>query len=71
MKKILLKGTISGLIFGLALFIIGAITARLVYGPEMMPDGKFEPEQINAWYFIWTKLVLGVFFGIIFTWSNR
>lgn len=67
MKKILIKGSISGLIFGIALFIIGAITARLVYGPQMVPEGKFEPEQINAWYFIWTKLIIGVVFGIIFT----
>lgn len=67
MKKILIKGSISGLIFGIALFIFGAITARLIYGPQMVPEGKFEPEQINAWYFIWTKLIIGVVFGIIFT----
>ena len=68
MKKILIKGTLSGLIMGIALFIIGAVTARFIYGLQMVPDGKFEPEQINAWYFIWTKLVIGIFFGIIFTW---
>lgn len=68
MKKILIKGAISGLIMGIALFIIGAITARFIYGPQMVPDGKFEPEQINAWYFLWTKLVIGIVFGIIFTW---
>lgn len=67
MKKVLIKGAISGLIMGVGLFITGAITARFIYGPEMVPDGKFKPEQINAWYFIWTKLVIGVVFGIIFT----
>jgi uncharacterized membrane protein YeaQ/YmgE (transglycosylase-associated protein family) len=68
MRKILFKGAASGLIMGIALFIMGAITARLIYGPQMMPDGKFEPEQINVLYFLWTKLVIGLFFGIIFTW---
>jgi len=68
MRKIIFKGVISGLIMGIALFITGAITARFIYGPQMVPDGKFEPEQINAWFFLWTKLVIGIFFGIIFTW---
>jgi len=33
----------------------------------MAPSGKFEPSQMNPFYFIWTKLVIGVFFGILFT----
>jgi len=27
----------------------------------MVPEGKFEPDQINAFYFFWTKLVIGGF----------
>jgi hypothetical protein len=68
MKKILIKGLIAGLVMGIGLFITGAIASRIIYGPQMVPEGKFEPGQINAWYFIWTKLVIGIFFGIIFTW---
>ncbi len=67
MKKVLLVGLISGLIMGIALFLSGAIASRIVYGPQMVPEGKFEPDQINAFYFFWTKLVIGGFFGIIFT----
>ena len=52
---------------GVVLFISGAILARIVYGPEMAPSGKFDPSQLNPFYFIWTKLVIGVFFGILFT----
>jgi hypothetical protein len=66
-KKVLLVGFISGLIMGIALFLSGAIASRIVYGPQMVPEGKFEPDQINAFYFFWTKLVIGGFFGIIFT----
>ena len=68
MKKIIITGSISGIIMGISLFIIGAIAARLIYGPQMVPEGKFESGQVNALYFIWTKLVIGLFFGIIFTW---
>jgi Mn2+/Fe2+ NRAMP family transporter len=68
MKRIIIKGLIAGLIMGVALFITGAVASRLIYGPQMVPEGKFKPDQINAWYFIWTKLVIGCFFGIIFTW---
>ena len=66
-KKVLLAGLISGLIMGIALFLSGAIASRIVYGSQMVPEGKFEPDQINAFYFFWTKLVIGAFFGIIFT----
>jgi len=65
-KKIVTIGLISGLVFGIVLFIGGAITARIVYGVQMTPEGKFEQGQMNAFYFIWTKLVIGVFFGIFF-----
>lgn len=68
MKKILFKGIIAGFVMGIALFLTGAIASRIIYGPQMVPVGKFDPEQINAWYFFWTKLVIGCFFGIIFTW---
>jgi hypothetical protein len=60
-------GIVSGLVMGISLFIVGAIASRLVYGPQFVPEGKFEPEQINAWYFFWTKIVIGIFFGLLFT----
>ena len=66
-KKILISGTISGSVMWITLFIAGAIFSRIIYGPQFAPPGKFEPEQLNAWYFIWTKLLIGVFFGLIFT----
>ena len=66
LKKIATDGMISGLAMGASLFIGGAILSRIVYGPQFAPPGKFEPEQINAFYFIWTKLVIGVVFGILF-----
>ncbi|HEX9972033.1 MAG TPA: hypothetical protein VGD14_08185 [bacterium] len=66
-KRALVIGIVSGLFMGLALFIGGAIFSRIIYGPQFAPPGKFRPEQINAFYFIWTKLVIGVFFGIFFT----
>jgi hypothetical protein len=50
---------------GVALFLTGAIASRLVYGPQMVPAGKFRPEQISAWYFIWTKALIGSFFGVL------
>jgi hypothetical protein len=67
LKQIVLVGTPAGLTKGISLFIIGAVAARLIYGPQFAPEGKFKPEQINAWYFIWTKLVIGIFFGLVFT----
>jgi len=66
-KRIIADGTISGLSMGAFLFIGGAILSRIVYGPQFAPPGKFEPEQINAFYFIWTKLLIGWFFGVLFT----
>jgi len=66
-KKILTAGIISGLVMGIVLFIAGAIFSRIIYGPQFAPPGKFEPEQLNPFYFIWTKLLIGVFFGILFT----
>lgn len=50
-KKIITIGIISGLIMGITLFIAGAIFSRIIYGPQFAPSGKFEPEQLNAWYF--------------------
>ena len=67
LKRIILRGIPAGLTMGISLFIVGAVAARLVYGPQFVPEGKFEPEQINAWYFLWTKLVFGLFFGLVFT----
>ena len=66
-KDIILTGTISGVVMGLFLFLGGAILARIIYGPQFTPPGKFEPEQINAFYFFWTKIVIGWFFGLLFT----
>lgn len=66
-RKMIVVGIVSGLVMGITLFIVGAIASRLVYGPQMAPEGKFQPEQLNAWYFIWTKIVIGVFFGLVFT----
>jgi hypothetical protein len=66
LKKIATDGMISGLAMGASLFIGGAILSRIIYGPQFAPPGKFAPEQINAFYFIWTKLLIGLFFGILF-----
>ncbi|MFH0779043.1 MAG: hypothetical protein V2A71_10540 [Candidatus Eisenbacteria bacterium] len=66
-RKIITAGIVSGLIMGVTLFIAGAAFSRIVYGPQFAPADKFEPEQLNAWYFIWTKPLIGVFFGIVFT----
>lgn len=66
LKKLVLEGTVAGLIMGIFLFIGGAILSRIIYGPQFAPPGKFTPEQINAFYFIWTKLVIGWVFGILF-----
>ena len=58
-------GLAAGLVMGVALFVAGAVAARLFYGSQMAPEGKFEPEELNAWYFIWTKLAIGAFFGVL------
>jgi hypothetical protein len=67
LKKILFTGTIAGLVMGIGLFLTGAVTSILVYGPQMAPEGKFEPSQMNAGYFFWTKLLIGLFFSLLFT----
>lgn len=66
-RRIIVIGVPAGLTMGIALFIVGAVAARFICGPQFVPEGKFEPEQINAWYFLWTKLVIGVLFGVVFT----
>jgi hypothetical protein len=66
-KRILIYGIVSGIIMGVVLFIGGAIFSRIIYGPQFAPPGKFQPEQMNAFYFIWTKILIGIFFGILFT----
>jgi len=66
-KKILFTGTIAGLVMGIALFLTGAIAAFFIYGPQMAPEGKFEPSQMNPAYFLWTKFLIGWFFGLLFT----
>lgn len=65
LQRTLVTGLLAGLVMGLALFITGAVAARLVYGPQMVPTGKFRADQINPWYFIWTKALIGVFFGVL------
>jgi len=65
-KRIVTVGVIAGLVMGVTLFLAGAVFSRIIYGPQFAPEGKFEPEQMNAWYFIWTKLLIGVFFGLLF-----
>jgi hypothetical protein len=67
LRKIVVAGTVSGLTMGIFLFIGGAVFSRIIYGPQFVPPGKFTPEQINAFYFIWTKLLIGWFFGLLFT----
>jgi hypothetical protein len=67
MKKTLLIGTVAGLAMGVALLLTGGIAAFLVYGTRMAPEGKFEPSQMNVVYFFWTKLLIGWFFGLVFT----
>ena len=66
-KRVLLAGIVAGILMGVALFVVGAIAARVVYGPGMAPEEKFEDEQMKAWYFIWTKLLIGVVFGVLFS----
>ena len=65
--RIAIVGVVSGLIMGVALFLTGAVAAYFFYGEQMAPEGKFDEEQMNPWYFIWTKLAIGVVFGLIFT----
>ncbi|MFH0992152.1 MAG: hypothetical protein V1799_19290 [bacterium] len=69
LKKVAIDGTISGLAFGIFLFVGGAILSRIVYGPQFAPPGKFSAEQLNAFYFIWTKLLIGWLFGILFVFA--
>ncbi len=66
-KRVLRIGLISGLVMGVVLFVAGAIFSRIIYGPQFAPPGKFEPQQLNPWYFIWTKALIGAFFGLLFT----
>ncbi|MBC8185261.1 hypothetical protein H8E88_29560 [candidate division KSB1 bacterium] len=66
-KKIISAGIISGLVMGVTLFVVGAIASRIIYGPQFAPPGKFDQEQLNPFYFIWTKLLIGMIFGILFT----
>jgi len=66
-KRAIKAGIISGFVMGITLFIAGAIFSRIIYGPQFAPPGKFTAEQLNVWYFIWTKVLIGIFFGIIFT----
>lgn len=65
-KRKIVIGVLTGLALGISLFIVGAIASQIIYGPQLAPEGKFDPDQLNAWYFIWTKLVLGIIFGVIF-----
>ena len=67
MRRIIKFGIYSGIAMWIFLFIAGAIFARITYGAEMAPEGKFDESQMNAFYFIWTKLVIGIVFGILFT----
>jgi hypothetical protein len=63
-SRVVLLGIAAGVVMAVALFITGAVAARLVYGPQMVPEGKSTADQINAGYFLWTKLLIGVFFGV-------
>jgi hypothetical protein len=63
--RTILVGVAAGVAMALALFLTGAVAARLVYGPQMVPEGKFAADQISAGYFFWTKLLIGVFFGVL------
>ncbi len=58
-------GGIAGSLMGLVLFVVGAAASRAIYGPQFAPAGKFEPSQINPFYFFWTKLVIGSVFGLL------
>jgi hypothetical protein len=65
LRKEVAAGGVAGVIMGLVLFVVGAIASRVIYGPQFAPDGKFEPSQINPFYFFWTKLAIGGAFGIL------
>ncbi|RMF57598.1 MAG: hypothetical protein D6748_10820 [Calditrichaeota bacterium] len=65
-KQQLMIGLKAGFVMGISLFITGAIAAYIFYGPAMAPAGKFEADQMNPLYFIWTKLAIGIVFGIFF-----
>ncbi|MBN2200665.1 hypothetical protein JW777_01790 [bacterium] len=67
LKRTLSIGIPSGISMTLGLFIGGAVFAHIIYGPEFAPPGKFKAEQMNPFYFLWTKAAIGVFFGILFT----
>jgi hypothetical protein len=67
LKKGVVVGLIAGLAMGMSLFVVGAVASWIVYGPQFAPEGKFEPDQVNAWYFLWTKLVIGMVFGLLLT----
>ena len=67
LRKAVLVGLIAGLAMALSLFVVGALASRLVYGPQFAPPGKFEPSQLNPWYFLWTKTLIGAFFGVLLT----
>jgi len=67
LKKAVIVGLIAGLAMGLSLFVVGAVASRIVYGPQFAPPGKFDPQQLNAWYFLWTKGVIGMVFGVLIT----
>jgi hypothetical protein len=64
-SRTLLLGVTVGVVMALALFVTGAVAARVVYGPQMVPEGKFTADEVNAGYFLWTKLLIGVFFGVL------
>jgi hypothetical protein len=66
-RRILIVGTAAGLAMGLALLITGGVAAFFIYGRQMAPAGKFAAGQMNALYFLWTKLLIGWFFGLLFT----
>lgn len=66
LKSELVAGLKAGLVMGAALFLAGAVFSGIIYGPQFAPAGKFEPSQLNPFYFIWTKLVIGAFFGLLF-----
>ena len=69
--KTVTAGLISGLAMGMCLFIGGAILSRIFYGPQFVPEGKFEPEQVNAFFFFWTKIAIGLFFGLLFAFAHE
>lgn len=55
----------AGVAMALALFVTGTVAARAVYGPQMVREGKLTADQISAGYFLRTKLLIGVFFGVV------